>query len=177
MVQLCFPARNVHSPPQATGKSRRLFFSPGIFSLDFKREFKRCCCYFKAELRQQEVTSQLFGNHPHNAGAPGRHHAAGGATTNTSSVRGGSPASLRGLSPAPRRPSPAAAAPTAPQQHPRPNISYTPLHQRPAQPAADSPPHNGECLNSPQHSHNRRFYGSAIELKERCARTKNLSYL
>ncbi len=31
-----------------------------MFSLDFKREFRRCCCCLKAKARQEEVASRLF---------------------------------------------------------------------------------------------------------------------
>ena len=33
---------------------------PGLFSLDFKREFRRCCCCLKDRARQAEVTSQVM---------------------------------------------------------------------------------------------------------------------
>lgn len=32
----------------------------GIFSLDFKREFKRCCCCLAARARQEEAASRVF---------------------------------------------------------------------------------------------------------------------
>lgn len=35
----------------------------GIFSLDFKREFRRCCCCLKAKARQEEVASRVLRQH------------------------------------------------------------------------------------------------------------------
>ena len=37
-----------------------MFLILGIFSLDFKREFKRCCCCLAARARQEEVASRIF---------------------------------------------------------------------------------------------------------------------
>ena len=38
-------------------------FLVGIFSLDFKREFRRCCCCLQAKARQEEVATRILRQH------------------------------------------------------------------------------------------------------------------
>ena len=38
-------------------------FLSGIFSLDFKREFRRCCCCLQAKARQEEVATRILRQH------------------------------------------------------------------------------------------------------------------
>ncbi len=109
---------------------------PGVFSLDFKREFKRCCWCFKAEMRQQEVTSQLFGHYAQHRG-----HSA--TATQLSSTRNESSGTSTN----------------------RNYVKYTAFQ------------HQQSNTLSPQDAMKSRCYESAIELQERCARTKGMSYL